>query len=304
LPFQIVGDPTAERNHPSITSVRLVTPGFFETFGVRILKGRRFTEDDRANSPRVVMVNEKLAASFLKGRDPLSQSVLVSQISPSIRQLPPAVEWRVVGVFRNIENGREFGGEKMAEILAPFAQYPWPVPALAVRTASDPEHMRRSIAAAVQSIDSNLPLTNVRTMDQIVHLGLAGERFDAALYGSFSGLTLLLAGVGIYGVMAFIVSQRTREIGLRVALGAGKLTIIRSVMWEGMKVACVGLALGLGGAYLSGRVLRATLFGTGAMDVPALLIVGFVLLAAALLACFIPATRASTVDPAVVLRSE
>jgi putative ABC transport system permease protein len=148
-----------------------------------------------------------------------------------------------------------------------------------------------------------LPLTNVKTTEQIVHLGLAGERFDAALYGSFSGLTLLLAGLGIYGVMAFIVSQRTREIGFRVALGAGKLTIIRSVLWEGMKVACVGLALGLGGAYLSGRVLRATLFGTGAIDVPALLIVGFVLLAAALLACFIPATRASTVDPAVVLRS-
>jgi putative ABC transport system permease protein len=304
LPFQIVGAPPADRNHPNITSVRLVTPGFFETFGVRILKGRRFTEEDRANSPRVVMVNEKLAASFFKGRDPLSQSVLVSQISPDIRQLPPAVEWRVVGVFRNIENGREFGGEKMAEILAPFAQYPWPVPALAVRTAGDPEHMRKSIAAVAQSVDSNLPLTNVRTMDQIVHLGLAGERFDATLYGSLSGLTLLLAAVGIYGVMAFIVSQRTREIGLRVALGAGRLTIIQSVVWEGMKVACVGLALGLGGAYLSGRVLRSTLFGTAAMDFPALLIVGLVLLAAALLACFIPATRAATVDPAVVLRSE
>jgi putative ABC transport system permease protein len=281
-----------------------VTPGFFETFGVGVLKGRRFNENDRANGSRVVMVNEKLAASFLKGKDPLAQSVLVSQFSPGAHQVPPPVAWQIVGVFRNIENGNRLGGENVAEVLAPFSQYPWPMPQLAVRTANDPEHMRKSIAAAVQLVDPNLPLTNVKTMEEIVSSVLPGERFDAALYGSFSGLTLLLAGVGIYGVMAFIVSQRTREIGLRVALGAGKLTIIRSVLWEGMKVAGVGLALGLGGAYLSGRVLRATLFGTGAMDVPALLIVGFVLLAAALLACFIPATRASTVDPAVVLRSE
>jgi putative ABC transport system permease protein len=304
LPFQIVGDPPADRNHPLVTSVRLVTPGFFETLGVQAVKGRRFTEDDLANRPRVVMVNEKLAAKFFKGKDPLSQSVLISQFSAGSHQLPPPVEWQVVGVFRDIENGEKFGGEKTAEILAPFAQYPWPTPTLAVRTAGDPERMRRSIAAAVQSIDPNLPLTTVKTMDEIAGMGLAGERFDALLYGSFSGLALLLAGLGIYGVMAFIVSQRTREIGLRVALGAGKLTIIQSVLWEGMKVAGIGLALGLGGAYLSSRLLRATLFGTGAMDLPVLFVVGFVLLAAALLACFIPATRASTVDPAVVLRSE
>jgi putative ABC transport system permease protein len=304
LPFQIVGAPPADRNHPLVTQIRLVTPGFFDTFGVRVLRGRRFTEGDRANGPRVVMLNEKLAAGFFKGRDPLRQSLLVSQFSVGIRQPLPPVEWQVVGVFRDIENGQKFGGENMAEILAPFDQFPWPTPTVAVRTASDPEHIRRSISAAIQTLDPNMPLTNVKTMDQIVGIGLAGERFDALLYGSVSALALLLAGVGIYGVMAFVVSQRTREIGLRVALGAGKLTIIQSVLWEGMKVAIAGLILGLGGAYLSGRVLRATLFDTGAMDLPALLVVGLVLLAAALLACFIPATRAATVDPAVVLRSE
>jgi putative ABC transport system permease protein len=304
LPFQIVGNPASDKNHLLFASLRLVTPGFFETLGVQVVKGRRFTEDDRANGPRVAMVNEKLVASFLKGKDPLGQSVLVSQFFAGAHELPPPVEWQVVGVFRNIENGERFGGEKVAEILFPFAQYPWPTPILAVRTAGDPDHMLRGIASAVQSIDPNLPLTNVQTMEHVVGTVLARERFDAVLYGGFSGLALLLAGVGIYGVMAFIVSQRTREIGLRVALGAGKPVIIRSVLWEGMKTACAGLFLGLGGAYFAGRILRATLYGTGGIDVPALLIVGFVLLAAALLACFIPATRASTVDPAVVLRSE
>jgi putative ABC transport system permease protein len=175
---------------------------------------------------------------------------------------------------------------------------------MAVRTGGEPVQMRKSIASAVHLVDPNLPLTDVKTMEAIVGTGLARERFDALLYGSFSGLALLLAGVGIYGVMAFIVSQRTREIGLRVALGAGKRTIIQAILWEGMKTACAGLALGLVGAFFAGRVLRSTLYGTAAIDLPALLIVGFVLLAAALLACLIPATRASTVDPAVVLRSE
>jgi putative ABC transport system permease protein len=175
---------------------------------------------------------------------------------------------------------------------------------VAVRTAGEPSRVIRSIAAAVNAIDPDLPLAGVKTMDEQVGEVLAIDRFGMVLYGSFAALALLLAGVGIYGVMAFAVAQRTHEFGVRMALGAEGANILRLVLREGVMLAFLGLGLGLGGAYLVGRAMQTTLYGVSALDAGAFSAAALVLLVAALLACYVPAQRASQVDPMVALRHE
>jgi putative ABC transport system permease protein len=175
---------------------------------------------------------------------------------------------------------------------------------VAVRTSGDPASATSSIAAAVNSIDPDLPLAGVITMNQLIGQILAFDQFGMVLYGSFAVLAMLLAAIGIYGVMNFAVAQRTHEFGLRMALGARGAQIVRLVLREGAMLALIGLVLGLGGAYLVGRVMATTLYGVGAMDAVALSAAASVLLLAGLLACYLPARRASRVDPMVALRDE
>jgi ABC-type antimicrobial peptide transport system permease subunit len=164
--------------------------------------------------------------------------------------------------------------------------------------------MTKSIAAVVLSIDPDLPLDQVKTMDQIVDESLSGDRFGTVLFGSFAAVALLLAAIGIYGVMSFAVAQRTHEIGLRIALGASPAQVLRLVLREGILLALGGLLLGLGGAYFVGRLMKSLLYQVNAMDPAAVSGVTAVLLLSALLACYIPARRATQVDPIVALRDE
>jgi ABC-type antimicrobial peptide transport system permease subunit len=175
---------------------------------------------------------------------------------------------------------------------------------MAVRTASNPSSVAKSIAAVVQSVDSDLPLDQVKTMDQLVDESLAGDRFNTILFASFAGLALLLAAIGIYGVMSFAVAQRTHEIGLRMALGAGRAQVLRLVLQEGMLLALIGLIVGLGGAYFVARVMKSLVYEVNALDPAAVSAVTAVLLASALVACYLPARRATQVDPLVALRGE
>ncbi|MDQ3744433.1 MAG: FtsX-like permease family protein, partial [Acidobacteriota bacterium] len=216
----------------------------------------------------------------------------------------PELEWQIVGVFHNTRGGDGLRGEDAPVIYLPFWQSPWPRASVAVRTKGDPEQVTRSLAAAVNSVDPDIPLAGVKTMEQILSETLSLDRFGLVLYGSFAALALLLAAIGIYGVMAFAVAQRTHEFGVRMALGAAGGQILRLVLRDGLTLALFGLALGLGGAYLVGRAMQANLYGVSALDARAVGVVAFVLLAAALLACYLPARRASRVDPMVALRDE
>ena len=164
--------------------------------------------------------------------------------------------------------------------------------------------MTKSIAGAVHSVDPELALAEVKTMDQIVSQSLVGDQFTTALYVSFASVALVLAAIGIYGVMAFAVSQRTHEIGLRMALGASQDHVLGLIMKEGIVLAAIGLGLGLVGACFVGRAMRGLLYGVGTIDVAAFSAVAFTLFIAALLACYVPANRASKVDPMVALRFE
>jgi putative ABC transport system permease protein len=164
--------------------------------------------------------------------------------------------------------------------------------------------MSRSIAAVVQSVDADLPISQVKTMDQILDEDMSGDRLDTVLLGTFAAVALILSAVGIYGVMAFAVAQRTHEIGLRMALGAGPSRVLSLILGEGMILTLIGLILGLVGAFLVGRAMQSQLYGIGAIDPVALGGVAAILILAALLACYVPARRAMRVDPMVALRYE
>jgi len=186
----------------------------------------------------------------------------------------------------------------------PFWQSPWPQAAIAVRAAGDPAGLTKNIADVVQSMDPNLPLAQVKTMDQIIDESMAGDRFAAFLFGGFAGIALLLAALGIYGVMSFAVAQRTHEIGLRMALGAGTGRVLGLVLREGMILALIGLALGLGGAYFVGRVMHTLFYDVSTIDITAFSAVAALLVLSALLACYVPAQRATRVNPIQALRQE
>ena len=302
MPFQIAGKEVTNMSQRPVAGFNMVTPEFFKVFGIRMAQGRALNDQDIAGGVQVAIVNEDFAKKFFAGVDPLSQRVLVEQLVPGVTKFGPPVAWQIVGVYREVRNGRR--EQDFPEIDVPFWQSPWPQARIAVRAAVDPENLTRSIAGIVQSMDPDLPLGTPRTMDQIMDQSLSPQRFTAGLFAGFAAIALLLAAVGIYGVMSFAVAQRTHEIGLRMALGAGQANVLALILKEGMILAGVGLALGLFGAYGVGKVMHGLLYNVAVFDFAAFGAVAAALLLAGLLACFIPAHRATLVDPMQGLRQE
>jgi predicted permease len=303
MPFYIAGKPVKDPGQRPGAGFNMVTPGYFKTFGIRISRGREFTEQDRTGSVPVAIVNDTFVKRFLPGVDPLAQRLVIEQLIPGVTKLGPAVEWQIVGVYQDVRNaGPKDDG--FPEIDVPFWQSTWPGVSVAVRTAGDPSSVQQSIAAVCRSMDADLPMADVKTMEQIVQESMAGDRFTTILFGSFAIVALLLAGLGIYGVMSFVVAQRTHEIGLRMALGAGQGRVLLDVLRDGMSTALVGVVVGSVGAYAVGRAMRGLVYGVGVIDPTAFSIVAATLLGAAFLACLLPARRAAGVDPMVALREE
>ena len=279
----------------------MVTPEYVSTLGIRMTSGRNINEHDTATGVRVATVNEHFVKLYLSGADPLTQRISFPEIIPGAPR-GKFLEWQIVGVYHDVRPAGD--RDEVPEINIPFAQSPWPRASMIIKTSSDPKSMVKSIAATVNSVDPDLPLAGVRTVDEIVSESLAIDRFSVVLFASFGALGLLLAAVGIYGVMAFAVAQRTHEFGVRMALGAQRSRVINLVLKEGTILALCGAVIGLGGAYLVGRAMQSTLYGVEAFDVRAFGAVSFLLLVAALSACLIPAWRASRVEPLVALRYE
>lgn len=301
MAFSIVGQPEVNPSDRPGAAFQMVTPGYLNALGINVTRGRGIDEHDTATSTRVAMINEHFAKRFFSGVDPLTQRISVDELIPGVTVGKP-LEWQIVGVFHNVR-GAGFR-EEYPEIAVPFWQSPWPQASMVVRTDGDPKSVIKSIAAAVNSVDPDLPLAGVKTVDEIISESLAIDRFSVVLFSSFGVLGLLLAGVGIYGVMSFTVAQRTQEFGVRMALGAQRSRVVSLVLKEGTMLAVIGALIGLGGAYLVGRAMQSTLYGVGAMDARAFGAVACVLLVAALLACLVPAWRASRVEPIVALRYE
>jgi len=280
---------------------QMVTGKYADALGIRMTKGRSIDEHDTETTPRVAMVNENFVNRYFRGVDPLTQRISVEGLIPG-GTLGPVVEWQIVGVYQNVRGAGQ--REEYPEITVPFWQSPWPQVSMVLRTEGDPKAVTKSVAGAINSVDPDLPLAGVKTIDEIVSDALAIDRFSMVLFSSFGLLGLMLAAVGIYGVMAFGVAQRTHEFGIRMALGAQRATVVRLVLKEGTIVAVAGAFIGLGGAYLVGRAMQSTLYGVGAMDRVAVGATAGLLLAVALLACLVPALRASRVEPMTALRDE
>lgn len=302
MPFTIVGKPVADPSQRPGSPFQSVTPEYFKTFGIRVIKGREFADSDTASSPRVAMVNEEFIKEYLKGRDPLGTRLSIEQISPLAQKLGAAVEWQIVGVFHNV---RSFGLRGDApEIDVPFSQSLLPSVTIGLRTASDPAELSAAVERTMFSLDPDVGLSHLSTMEEVRDRLFIGDRFTMMLYSGFALVALMLAAIGVYGVISFGVSQRNQEIGLRMALGAQTGTVARLIVWEASILAFVGLGLGIVGAVWLGHLMQSTLFGVQAFDLSVLASVSTLLFGTALLAAYLPARRAASIDPMSALRTE
>jgi putative ABC transport system permease protein len=303
MPFTIVGGPTfTDPSQRPGAGFGMVTGDYLSTFGIRMVKGRAISDQDTASSVKVMMVNESFAKSYLKGKDPLQQRISVEQLIPGVQKLGPYQDWQIVGVYHDVH--RADRRDHNEEMLIPFWQIPWPQAGIGVRTTQDPLSMQRSIANAVHSVDPDVALAQPQTLEQIRSDTMSDQRFTLILFGTFAVVALFLAVLGIYGVMAFSVVQRSHELALRMALGASRGRLVGMVVREGVILASVGLGLGLVGAYFVGRAMQSMLFDVHPLDLVAFVSVGLVLMVSAVLACYWPARRAASVHPMQVLRMD
>jgi putative ABC transport system permease protein len=306
FPFAIAGQPV-DKQHPTAADFEALTPGFFHTFGVRVARGRLLSDSDGMGTPLAVMVNEAFASRYLAGMDPLAQRLLLARITPTNNgppQLGPPEPFQIVGVFHDIRNDQHLTGAVQPEMVISLWQVAWPYVAIGVRTGVDPGATLSGLRSTVADVMPNFALTQVQTMREIVDNQLTGDRFGMVLFAGFAGVALLLAALGIYGVMSFAVAQRTHEIGLRMALGAQKSEVVGLIVRGGIRMAVPGMAIGLAGVLVLGRLMHSTLYGVGAIDYGSTALVAAVLFAVGLVACWVPARRSAQVDPMIALRDE
>jgi predicted permease len=293
----VEGAPTvALADRPSV-GIRVITPGYFQTMSIPLLKGRSFTEQDRDNTPNVIVVNEALASRFWPNQDAVGKRL-------AFEDSPGKPVWReIVGVVGNVRH-KALETEIMPEVFFPYHQYPGNFMSLVVHTASAPVSMIPAVRKEVLTLDKDQPVSDIMTMEQRLARSVAARRFVMLLLSSFSILALGLAAVGIYGVMAYLVTQRTQEIGVRMALGAQKTDVLKLVVVKGMGLAVIGATIGLIASLILTRLMRSLLFEVAPTDWLTFMTASLVLLSVALLACYIPARRATKVDPLVALRYE
>ncbi len=288
---------------------RTVSPGYFTSLGTQLIEGRLLEERDDANAAKVVVVDEKFARTFWPGASALGKRVMISATSPQ------DITWgEIIGVVSHIHHyGTNREGQEQAyfpegreQIYFPYAQRQT-MPRtmfLTVRTSGDPKSTLGSIRSQVQTLDPDLPIYEEKTMGQLISAAVAQPRLNLILMAVFAGAALILAAVGIYGVMSYSVTQRTHEIGIRMALGASSTDVLRMVVGQGMVLATGGIALGLVGAFWGTGLLSSLLYGISATDPITFIVISAILAGVALAACFIPAHRATRVDPMIALRHE
>jgi predicted permease len=305
-PYAVEGRPRPGPGESPMATYRAVLPGYFAAMRIPILRGRDVAWSDDRGAPGVVVVNEYLAKRTWPGEDPIGKRITLDDVGPDASWLT------VVGVVKNVVRG-DWAAPPADEIYLSVLQNktllesPQPMAAyitLVARTGGDPAALAPSLVAAVRAVDPTLPVSEVRTMSHIVAQANGRARFQALLLAIFAAAAAMLAAVGIYGVMSYAVSRRTREIGVRMALGADPGSVLRLVVGQGMAVALVGAGAGLAAAVLLARLMASLLYGVGPMDPVTYAAVAGLLLAVALLASYLPARRASRIDPTKALRTE
>jgi putative ABC transport system permease protein len=289
--FGIEGRPSPTQE-PFDAGLRIISPEFFKTFRVPLVKGRLLAESDDAKAPPVVVVNESLARIYFADEDPLGKRMIISGKTRAI-----------AGVVGDVKHSA-LDEEAKAEFYLPMAQSTRRNLSLAVRASGDPVQMVAAVRGQVRAADKEIPIFNLQIMERLVDKSVALRRFNMLLLGVFALVGLALAAVGLYGVISYTVTQRTREIGVRMALGAQRADVLRLVVGEGMKLVLIGALLGLGGALALTRLMKSLLFSVSSTDPLTFIVIAALLLGVALLACWIPARQATKVDPMIALRHE
>ena len=295
--FNIVGNPPLPRGKSPTADYATVSPDYFHVMRIPLLQGRFFTEQDSPSSPNVAIISETLARRYFPNQDPLGKRMRFG-FPPNGNVVREVVG--IVGDVRDVALSREPG----PIMYVPFAQAPLYGGEVVVRSSLSASSVTAAIRQAVHSIDKDLPVTDVESFPDTLGASVAQERFRTLLLSSFSGIALILAAVGIFGVISYSVSQRTREIGIRMALGAQPHSVLRLILRQGAKLALLGLGAGTVAALLLTRLMASLLYRVSATDPLTFGAVGIVLLGAAVTACYIPARRAMRVDPMVALRHE
>jgi putative ABC transport system permease protein len=294
--FLIEGVPEPSPGQENDGRYRVCTPDYFQTMGISILKGRGFTDQDKSGSLPVIIVNETLAQRYWPNGDSLGKRIKF------YGPLDRAPWMEIVGIVQDVKH--ELNLPVTPEYYLPHAQDSWNAMVLVARTSVEPQSMANSIRQQVLALDKDQPVFDVRTMHEVRAISVAVYSFGSATMGIFAIVALVLAAIGIYGVMAFAVTQRTQEIGIRMALGARAIDVLKMVVKTGMSLAAVGVLAGLLGAFAITRLMASLLFGVSPTDAVTFALVAAGLLLVALLACYIPARRATKVDPLVALRYE
>jgi putative ABC transport system permease protein len=303
--FTIAGQAPVTAGETPFAQHRWVGPGFFETMKIPIVRGRDITDSDNDHAPGVIIIDQALHRQFFGAKDPLGAHVLINMGDGN-----PARDYEVVGVVEDVKH-MGLTDEPMPTLYGPIPQAPKSaVPfmannlSLVVRTEIEPEALASAVRREVGNVDVDVATSGVKPMGQFLAASVAARRFNMELLGVFAVTALLLAAAGLYAVIAYLVSQRTREIGIRLALGATPRHILRLLIGQGMKLTLIGVTIGFVGAIGVTRLMRSLLFAVAPTDLTTFGISSVVLIIVALLACFIPARRATKVDPLVALRYE
>ncbi len=301
LHFNIQGRPPKSPEEYTIANYRVVSAGYLKTLGVPLITGRWVENHDREEAPAVVVINAAFARTYFSGQSPIGQHIQLGA-APD-----PTVPWmEIVGIVGEVK--QSLASASPTEMYVPYRQADKVLPvfalSLVVRTSGDPLALANSVRAVGHGIDSNQPITGIRTMEQNIAQSISEPRFRTVLLAIFAGIALALAAVGIFGVMAYSVAQRTRELGVRMALGASRGRVLQQVLAHGVRLTLLGVAIGLAAAFLFTRYVSSMLFNVPPYDPVTLASVAAGLVVVSLCACYFPARRATLVDPIVALREE
>lgn len=300
--FQIEGRPSTDPNDDYTADNRVVSPNYFNAMGMTLLEGRDFTERDNKEAQGAIVINQSLARIFFPNENPLGKRINIG--TPEETEFYGKPVWReIVGVVADIKH-QDLQAESKPEMYIPFLQHPAGRLMVVVRQTAGATNPTTAIREAIQSIDKDLPVFGVNTMERRLSQSILPQRLNMWLISIFAATALVLAAIGLYGVMSYSVAESTREIGIRMALGARPADVLKLIISQGMKVLLIGLAIGLGAAFALTRLMGSLLFGVTATDAVTFISVSVLLAVVALLACFIPARRAARVDPMVALRYE
>lgn len=295
-PFSIEGRPTGAIAEQPMAQTRYISPDYFRAIGIPLRQGRFFSDQDRDKSVPVVIISEAMARRFWPGENPIGKRLTPSfHLEQGVRE--------IVGVVGDVK-ARGLDSDSSAMMYLPFKQAPRPFMSFVVRTASNPESLIQPVSKAIYSIDNEQALTDVQTMEQVLMQSLSGRRFNMTLLLAFAGVALMLAAVGVYGVMNYTVTLRRRELGIRMALGAAKMDVLRLVLGQGLTLTLIGVGAGLLSAYALTRLMASLLYGVTATDYLTFGSVSAVLIVVGVVASYVPARRATRVNPTIALRAE